>query len=189
MSATVARFPAYPYLQLGFYQLGWWLCVLGAAHGQPLFGPVVLAGCLLIHLACIHGVGREAILMLVATVLGVIGDSLCSCAGAVAFGGGPHPGPWPPLWMIVLWPAFAASLRLSLSFLQHRLRLAALLGALGGPLAYFAGWRLGALHGPHGLGPFLGGVACEWAIAMPLLAWQTRCLSESSPLRLMPHAA
>jgi len=188
MSATTARFAAYPYLQLGLYQLGWWSCVLGAAHDQPFFGPVVVMGCLLIHLGCIHGIGRELVLLLVATVVGMVGDGLCNLAGAVSFRTA-HPGLWPPLWMAVLWPSFAASLRLTLSFLQHRLRLAALLGALGGPLAYYAGWRLGALGGPHGVWPFLGAVACEWAIAMPLLAWQARRLTESSPLRLVPHAA
>jgi len=188
MSAA-ARFPAYPYLQLGLYQLCWWSCVLGAGHGQMLLGPLVVVGCLLIHLACIHGIARELVLLVTATVLGVAGDSLCGLSGAVSFSGGAHQGMWPPLWMMALWPSFAASLRLSLSFLQHRLWLAAVLGALGGPVAYDAGRRLGALGAPHGAWPFLAAVAGSWVLALPLLAWQARRLTESSPVSLVPHAA
>jgi len=189
MSSAAARFTAYPYLQLGLYQLGWWSCVLGAAHGQLLFGPVVVAGCMLIHFFCIHGVARELVLLVAATVLGIAGESLCGLSGAVSFSGGAHQGMLPPLWMAALWPSFAASLRLSLSFLQHRLRLAAVLGALGGPLAYFSGWRLGALGGPHGPWPFLAMVGCEWSLATPLLAWQARRLTAATSRPLVRHAA
>ena len=56
---------------------------------------------------------------------------------------------WPngfaPYWMLTLWIAFATTLNHSLRWLMHRPVAAALAGAIGGPLAYLAGAKLGAL--------------------------------------------
>jgi membrane protein implicated in regulation of membrane protease activity len=57
----------------------------------------------------------------------------------------------------------------ALYWLAGRPLLAAALGAVGGPLAYFGGVGLGALAFPGGLAWALALIAVEWAIAMPLL--------------------
>ena len=50
-------------------------------------------------------------------------------------------------------------------------RLAALFGMVGGPLAFFGGARLGAADLHPDLWISLGALALEWALAMPLLLW------------------
>lgn len=82
------------------------------------------------------------------------------------------PEPWSglaPYWILVMWANFGLTLNHSLRWLQNRLALAALLGALGAPLAYLAGVQLGAavLTAPPAL--VYGAIALAWAVAAPAL--------------------
>jgi hypothetical protein len=71
-------------------------------------------------------------------------------------------------WLVILWALFATTLNSSLRALQSRPWIAAALGAAGGPLAYYAGARLGALQflEPAAM---LAALALGWALATPLL--------------------
>ena len=74
----------------------------------------------------------------------------------------------PPPWMIALWANFATTLNLSLAGLQTRPGLAALLGLIGGPLAYWGGAGLGAMTFVAPLPAFIA-LALGWAVLTPLL--------------------
>ena len=50
-----------------------------------------------------------------------------------------------PPWIVVMWMQFATLFRFSLSFLSGRYLLSIVLGALGGPFAFWIGERLGAV--------------------------------------------
>lgn len=72
-----------------------------------------------------------------------------------------------PLWMPTLWAAFAGAIPFLLQKLRHRLSLVALIGAVGGPLAYLATMKLGTLtEAAPWVWPL---VAVEWAL-FPVLA-------------------
>lgn len=67
-----------------------------------------------------------------------------------------------PLWMPALWAAFAGAIPILLMSLRERLAMVARLGAVGGPLAYYGAFRLGALDAYQ---PWaLATVALEWAV-------------------------
>ena len=72
-----------------------------------------------------------------------------------------------PLWIIVLWMGFAITLNSSLSWLKKKIKLSALFGAIGGPLAYLAGEKLEAVTilSPNAIIV----IAIGWAIITPLL--------------------
>ncbi len=70
------------------------------------------------------------------------------------------------LCFLALWLLFATTLNSSLGWLQRRLRLASLLGAISGPLCYRAGEALGALQ--LGSPVVYAATAVEWALMMPL---------------------
>ena len=73
--------------------------------------------------------------------------------------------------MVALWVAQAATLTGAMSRLAGRYLAGAVVGGVGGPLAYLAGARLGAaILGPTHTAA-LTVVAVEWALAMPLLLW------------------
>lgn len=158
-------------LNLVLYQLGWFSCVLGAAHGLPLagaLGALLLVG---VHLALARSRRVELLQIGLVCVLGVAVDSLQQAAGVFTFR--PMPG-WPlwvPPWVFVIWAQFATLFRYALYWLSGRYLLAALFGLCGGPLAYWAGIRLGAAE--FGMASWAGlmVLGAVWAGLTPLLFW------------------
>lgn len=183
-------------LNLALFQLGWWALVLSAAQGQPSIGLAVVALILAWHLGFVRPLASEALLIVLAALIGLSFDSLLIATGWVSFGSpapvasqalgvATHPvlasasfpttstgaslaAALPPSWMVALWANFATTLNLSLVSLQTRPALAALLGLVGGPLAYWGGAGLGAMTFIAPL-PALITLALGWALLTPLL--------------------
>ncbi len=150
------------------YQTGWLVCVLGAACGWPWTGTAFALAALVWHLYRADDAWPELSLVLAAAAIGALWDSALAVTGLVQFAGGVLFEGTAPHWMVALWVLFATTLNVSLGWLkQHRLG-AALLGALGGPLAYLAGAKVGALTLPD---PKLALpiLALGWAAITPLL--------------------
>lgn len=159
-------------LNFALFQAGWFACVLGGARGLPFLAVTVSAVVIALNMAFVSTQrGRDAGLLLAATLIGFCVDSACLLLGAFTpTGASAHPF-ISPLWLILLWPVFATTLRASLGWLAGRYWLAAALGAVGGPLSYLAGARLGAavLHPNRFFG--LAVIAVAWAAVTPLLVW------------------
>jgi hypothetical protein len=66
-------------------------------------------------------------------------------------------------------------------WLHGRYALAALLGAIGGPMAYFAGIRLGAAALLASDVVVYGVLAAVWAVAVPLLVLATERVNRRWP--------
>lgn len=157
-------------INLALFQMSWFACILGAAHGYAWLGPLVVCTAFTLHLLTqIPQASRrtEVSLMLRATILGLFIETALIQTQWITYIDSADP--YPPLWLIALWPAFAMTLRHSLAWLQGRWILATLLGAIAGPLSYIAGAQLGAatLMQPLAVSLYL---AIAWAITMPLLA-------------------
>jgi hypothetical protein len=167
-------------LNLAAFQLGWWALVLTAAQGWSEIGLGVVTLILAWHLGRVRPLGAEALLIGLAALIGFCFDSLLLASGWVSFGGGDLAGglgpDLPPLWMTALWANFATTLNVSLVSLQTRPWLAALLGLVGGPAAYWGGAELGAMSF---LDPTAGliALALGWGILTPLLLALARLLS------------
>lgn len=73
-----------------------------------------------------------------------------------------------PIWLVVLWVAFGFMLRVSLTYLRRRYLLASILGAVFGPLSYFAAAKLGAVSFPQSLVVTGLMIGAWWAITVPL---------------------
>ena len=149
------------------YQLAWFAVILGAAHGLAWAG----AACALLIAALHHARRREVLdlkLMGLAAAIGLLVDSTLALTGQVRFAAAWPPGV-APYWMLSLWIVFAITLNHSLRWLMTRPLAAALAGALGGPLAYLAGAKLGALSilSPSTTLPL---IALLWAAAMAALS-------------------
>lgn len=150
-------------------QVGWWACVLGAARGLPLLGPTVVAALLAVQTLGLPALERRRVWrgILLLGVAGTIVDSLQGGLGLLSFHGAPVA--WlAPLWITALWchlaivvPAFAP--------LRSRPLVAGLLGAVGGPLAYAGGARLGAAELHPETWFSLAVLAAVWAVAFPVM--------------------
>jgi tetrahydromethanopterin S-methyltransferase subunit D len=79
--------------------------------------------------------------------------------------------------MVMLWVNLATTMNVSMAWLRGRYALGAVFGAIGGPLAYYSGAKLGAMTRlPEPGGLLWIGVA--WAIALPLLYGAARKINE-----------
>ena len=159
------------WINLVLYQATWIAAVAGAGHGLWWPGLVVLAAFAMWQLSVSAWPRADAALMLAISAFGFGLDSLFVNYGLMHFA---TPVPWPglaPVWMVALWTSFALSLNHSLAFLHGRPIVAATLGGLGSPFAYWAaakGWQALTL----GDWPLLclGLVGAAWIILMPLFA-------------------
>jgi hypothetical protein len=158
------------------FQGVWLAAVLGAARGHMHLGLAAAGGMLAVHLATLDERSlparlRELGYVVAAGLAGTLLDGALGLAGWIRY---PTSAPlWalptPPPWILGLWLAFAMLPRYSLRWLRPWPALAALLGALGGPLSFLAGARLGAIApGSHATYPVL---ALEYAVLVPLLLY------------------
>ena len=159
------------------FQACWFACVGGAARGIPWAGPLAVAAFVAAQLRTIPSSAersRQGWALGLAAVLGYAADSALVLAGVLTFPSQAVLG-WPStMWMVSLWVLQAATLRGVMAWMKGRFTLAALLGAIGGPMAYLAGERLGAaVLGPSHTAA-LALIAVEWALAMPLLVWMAQ---------------
>lgn len=163
-------------INVAVYQAGWCVCVLGAARERSGLG---MAVALLVAAGWLLVAPRPGALLQLIVLSGVVGyswDSWLSVLGLIRYPAGALSPPLAPLWILALWVLFSTTLHVSLRWLQPKLRLAALLGALAAPLAYLAAARLGALSLPQPL-PALAAQAAGWALLLPLLLGLARRLN------------
>ncbi len=85
-----------------------------------------------------------------------------------------------PFWLVVIWAGLATLPLHGLRWMQGRHFLNVFFGALGGPLAYWAGVRLGAASFPQSMLFSLVVLAVVWAVFWPLAMQVSVRLSEPS---------
>lgn len=141
-----------------WFQLCWLFAVL-------VQNPYVLCLLLLAHFIFIAKRIREIRSVAVCAFFGISIDTLLAGIGFFQF----PDSALMPTWLVSLWFCFASTLGYSLSFLHGRTWLASLLGAIGGPLSYFAGARLGAVTLAYGDVMSLAILGLIWAALMPVL--------------------
>lgn len=153
-------------------QVVWFACVLGAARGLPFLG--TLAGLAFVgwHLSRAGDeVRSEAALIVAAGALGAAIDVALLRSGALHYASGEWIPGLGPHWMIALWMAFGATLNVAYRWLRGRWFAAALMGAVFGPLSYWAGMRLGGVVFPQSLEVGLASLSLAWLLAFPALVW------------------
>ncbi|MBM4133270.1 MAG: DUF2878 domain-containing protein [Nitrospira sp.] len=159
------------------FQVGWLACVLGAASAHPTAGPVLAAILLTLQVRSADHPPNLAFWLLTVGLLGAVLDSLLALAGLFSFRPGYLPTWLCPPWLFFVWMTFGSTLPSSLAWLAEHPRLAAGLGAAGGPLSYYAGSELGALQLSEQINLSLLILACLWALLMPGLFVLMRKLS------------
>lgn len=158
------------WLNIAGYQLVWFAAVYGAATACPWMGVgaalLFVAGQMLIS----RDRSADARALLLAIGLGILIDGSLAATGLLRYAS-PHPALGAPAWILSIWAAFALTVNHSLAFLRNRLLPAALLGAIGAPLAYSAAARgFGAVAFAEPRWTGLLALAVAWACAMALFA-------------------
>lgn len=150
------------------FKLCWLSVVFGAVWSMQWLGLVAVSA-----FTAYEVLIRERKWLLVpAVVVGVLGyavDNAYVLAGLMKFS---DPGvAYAPYWMALLWVNFALIVEHGLAWLSNRPVLAAGLGAIGGPLAYLSGVKLGLIELTAPSAVVMSAIALTWAVAMPLLLY------------------
>ena len=167
------------------FQLGWFACVLGGANQLPWLGTLVAVLIVSWHLNQAPHPGREFALLAAVGALGALWDSLLVAVGWLDYPSGTLLSNTAPHWIVAMWVLFASTLNVSLRWLRGRWMLAMLLGAVAGPLAYYAGAELGGVVITEPLLAFTA-LAMGWAVFVPLLIWLSTRLDG---MRAVPEPA
>lgn len=151
------------------FQLLWWACVLASKYHLSFWVFVLVGVYTLAHLMWVES-PKHGLPLVLSALIGILLDQLGYRWGWVSFPYSDPTSAYLPLWMMALWLAFATTINVSMRWMQGKPWLAAFLGALFGPLAYWGAASLGVVFLSHGLSSMLW-ISLEWAIAMPLLLW------------------
>tara|TARA_B100000035_G_scaffold233403_1_gene201648 strand:- start:24203 stop:24703 length:501 start_codon:yes stop_codon:yes gene_type:complete len=149
------------------FQVGWFVCILGAAWNYTYIAIAISIGILFLHLYLTDKKANDIKLSAIAATFGFIFDGIMQFNNMIIYNNPGVPYPFTPIWIVILWILFAITLNHSLAWLKGRTSLAMLFGLMGGPLVYLAGERLMAvtIASPN---TFIV-LAIGWAFITPLL--------------------
>ena len=159
------------------YQVGWFACVLGAASHRPWTGFLIAMVLVGVHVALSVERSLEVRLVVLAAAVGAVVEMVQIAAGTYCFTSGNLTDALPPPWLLVMWGQFATTFRYSVRPVITRPIRAALFGAVGGPLAFLAGERLGAVTLLPPLTYGLLRLSVGWAIALLVFSAVVRRLA------------
>ncbi len=170
---------------LGFQSV-WFLSLFGAGTHRSWLGAIALVAFTAWHFRAVANPRAEIVIVLVACAVGFVVDTTFIQAQLLAYA---EPLPFAavaPYWILGMWVNFALTLNGSMRWLHGRYLLAAVLGAIGGPLAYVAGIRLGAAELLASAVVVYGMLALVWAAAVPLLVVATERANRRWPPSASP---
>jgi hypothetical protein len=162
------------------FQIGWFSCVIGAAKGYPMLGPIAVLVAASLHLAFAYKPRKELVLILTAAVMGAIFDTLLLQTGWLEYANGMLWAGTAPYWIVAMWLLFATTLNVSLRWLHNNYYTAAIFGAIGGPLSYYGGEKLGGLVFINTPAALIA-LAIGWACITPLLVRLSERLDGMQP--------
>lgn len=152
------------------FQLVWLACALGAAQGDSRPGMVAALVYVTLALAA-RGWPRSLLILVAASAAaGVVAETALVAVGLLR-----HTATWPlaglaPAWIVALWLAFGVTIDSLARILGGRsILVQATVGFVFGPLAYWAGARLGALNLGTPDAMALAATGLVWALALPAL--------------------
>jgi len=162
------------------FQIGWFACALGGAQDRPWLGTGIALAIVAWHVGRARRPREELILVLISAGIGAAADSALVAIGWVVYASGTIVPGTAPVWLVAMWMLFATTLNVSLRWLRRYPLAAIALGAVGGPLAYWAGARLGAMEFVAPVAA-TAALAIGWAVLTPLLVGLARRFDGCAP--------
>ena len=167
-------------INISAFKIGWLSSVIGGAQQMPWLGPAVVFAAIVIHLMRAQRPSSELMLIVSCGLIGAFFDSALVAAGWVTFPSGMFSETLAPYWIITMWMLFATTINLSMRFMRGRPWLAAAFGLIGGPLAYYAGHKIGGIVFVNEMAA-VAMLGIGWAVMMPILMRLGETLDGVSP--------
>lgn len=159
------------FLNFVLFQLVWALSLYGVVIGYSWLGAAALLGFLIFHAATSRTARADFAVAVIAVLIGLVLDTIYIKTGLIAYNGELLWSGAAPLWILALWANFALTLNGCLGWLRERLRIAAALAFVGGPLSYYGGIAVGTAEITGDSVLLFGSIGLAWSIAVPLLLW------------------
>jgi hypothetical protein len=150
------------WVNLGGFQLSWWCAILLTDSSLA-----VLAVLLILHLLFHRYPVHEIAVLLSCGLIGFAVDLLLTAIGVFRFG----ISAFPPLWLLLLWFCFSATLQQSMSYFHGRWILASICGGVFGSLTYIAAANFGVVGFGLPLVQTFLLLMLVWMVLFPLLLW------------------
>ena len=157
------------------FKIAWVATIFGSANNLPFIGPFMVLIAVTFHFWFAKDFFRELLLLSIAGMIGFFFDSVIVRLGLLVYSNGIFFPEAAPYWMVGLWVVFATTLNVSLKWMRSRYFLAALSGAIFGPISYVAGSKLGAVIINDANTVYII-LAFGWAIVLPFLFFMARKL-------------
>ena len=151
-------------------QVVWFVAVIAAGREQAWPGVLAAFAFVALHLRSAPRPAEEVRLVVIAMLCGVLIDGVAAWQGWVVYRAATFGSAMAPPWILALWASLAVTANMGMRSLQPHPWVAAVLGGIGGPLAYFAaarGWDAAQFPAPAWRG--WAWLAMAWAMALPLL--------------------
>ncbi|MBL7114720.1 MAG: DUF2878 domain-containing protein [Kiritimatiellae bacterium] len=129
------------------FQILWIALVISAGSHWSITVTIATPLIAALQLKLFRNTFTKSIVFVMLTVcIGMIMDTFLTLVGIIDPARNVIPFPFPPLWLIGLWIAFATFMKTTLTYLCDKPATQWCIGAIGGPLAYWSGARLGAIE-------------------------------------------
>lgn len=126
------------------FYVAWGYTVHQAANGDPYTGMFLIVTIVAIYLAITPKRVKEFQFFALLTLLGTGIDSVWASSKLVLYESGYSCPSLAPLWISALWLLFAYAVSTSLYWMYRFMPLSVISGMIGGPLTYYASFKLGA---------------------------------------------
>ena len=160
------------------FQVGWFVTVISVSNQMEYIAIFSVLGVLAAHLYLIAEKLKEFILILAAGLLGFVVDSILISGDLFSASGDLGLKDMAPLWLVLLWMLFSITINHSLGWLRYKYLLAALMGAVFAPLAYYVGTNFEVLtfsNNYSSMGVMLI-IGFTWAVVTPLMIYVSRSI-------------
>lgn len=150
------------------FKAAWTAVVISAASGVPVVGIIAVAIAVGIHLWSRDNPEAEIRLLFVAATMGFAWESALVLGNLLEYSSGNWIPGLAPYWIVAMWVLFATTLNVGMRWLRRSTAVAAAAGAIGGPLAFFAGASVGAVEL---VSPAIAltAIGTGWAVMLPFL--------------------
>ena len=150
------------------FKICWILCAFSTKWQQPYLGPIVTFFFILIHLIIVKFNVRDIKIISLAILIGLIIDSLFFQLNLIDYQGGILANfKIAPLWILSMWGGFVVTLLYTLNSIKNHYIISGLIGAIGGPLSYNAGVKIGSIIINGSLAYII--LAIIWGLIVPFL--------------------
>jgi hypothetical protein len=173
-------------MNLVLFKAGWVACVALAARDLPTLATLAVGVVVLIHLFAVALPVKEAVFLLAAAAIGLVWESLLLSTGLIQYLETSQYGGWAPHWIVAMWVLFATTINHGLSWVKRNWMVSAGAGLIGGPLAFYAGSRIGAVTFSDPLAA-LAVIGIGWGVLLPLVVLVSDTVTDSAILE--PDAA